>query len=133
MKVITCASYHGTGSSALTDLITEYDGVKSLGDYEFPFAYSTDGLSDLEYHLVEFQDRHSSGHALKRFEIPNVIVAVMVFRITLQNDAIHIKDGVAVAIESGARERVAFVHLFPHPLIVELFKRHTSTAPKGID
>ncbi len=68
MKVITCASYHGTGSSALTDLITEYDGVKSLGDYEFPFAYSTDGLSDLEYHLVEFQDRHSSGHALKRFE-----------------------------------------------------------------
>lgn len=68
MKVITCASYHGTGSSALTDMITEYQCVKSLGDYEFTFAYATDGLSDLEYHLVNFQDRHSSGHALKRFE-----------------------------------------------------------------
>lgn len=68
MKIITCASYHGTGSSALTDLITEYAGVKSLGDYEFTFVYATDGLSDLEYHLVNYQDRHSSGHALKRFE-----------------------------------------------------------------
>lgn len=68
MKIITCASYHGTGSSALTDLITEYDVVESLGDYEFSFAYTTDGLSDLEYHLTEFVDRHTSGAALKRFE-----------------------------------------------------------------
>lgn len=68
MKVITCASYHGTGSSALTDLITEYSGVKSLGDYEFPFLYAMDGISDLEFHLVQCPDRHLSGYALQRFQ-----------------------------------------------------------------
>ena len=68
MKVITCASYHGTGSSALTDLMTEYSSVKSLGDYEFPFAYMSDGISDLEFHLTECHNRHGSGYALKQFE-----------------------------------------------------------------
>lgn len=68
MKIVTCASYHGTGSSALTDLITEYSGVCSLGDYEFNFLYAVDGISDLEYHLTDFPDRHTSGHALKRFK-----------------------------------------------------------------
>lgn len=68
MKIITCASYYGTGSSAVTDLVSEYDDVKSLGDYEFSFLHEFDGVSDLEFHLVECPDRHASGHALKRFE-----------------------------------------------------------------
>ena len=68
MKIITCASYHGKGSSALTDLVTEYNGVKSLGEYEFPFLYAMDGVSDLEFHLVQCKDRHLSGYALQRFE-----------------------------------------------------------------
>ena len=68
MKIITCASYFGTGSSAITDLISEYDSVSSLGDYEFSFAYCTDGLSDLEHHIVEAPNRNNSGFALKRFE-----------------------------------------------------------------
>lgn len=68
MKIVTCASYHGTGSSALTDLISEYEGVKSLGDYEFPFLYAMDGVSDLEYHIVQCPDRHLSGYSIKRFE-----------------------------------------------------------------
>ena len=68
MKIVTCASYYGTGSSAVTDLIGEYEGVKSLGDYEFAFAHELDGISDLEFHLVNCPDRHKSGHALKRFE-----------------------------------------------------------------
>ena len=68
MRIITCASYFGTGSSAVTDLISEYDNVSSLGDYEFSFAYCTDGLSDLEHHIVEAPNRNNSGFALKRFE-----------------------------------------------------------------
>lgn len=67
MKIITCASYYGSGSSALTDLVSEYEGVKTLTDFEFRFLYDIDGVSDLEYHLCECHNRHNSGHALKRF------------------------------------------------------------------
>ena len=62
MRVITCASYYGTGSSAVTDFITEFNSVYSMGDYD------TDGIADLEYHLVWNHNRHNSGHALKRFK-----------------------------------------------------------------
>lgn len=67
MKVITCASYYGTGSSAVTDYISEFSGVASLTNYEFRFAHDPDGLSELEYNLVENFNRHNSGHALKRY------------------------------------------------------------------
>ncbi len=67
MKIITCASYYGSGSSALTDLIAEYEGVKDLSSFEFRFLHDIDGISDLEYHLCQCHNRHNSGHALKRF------------------------------------------------------------------
>ena len=67
MKIITCASYYGSGSSALTDLVTEYARVKNLSEYEFRFIHDIDGIADLEYHLVNCHNRHNSGHALKRF------------------------------------------------------------------
>lgn len=66
-KLVSCASYYGSGSSAVTDLIGEYKGVKSFTDYEFRFIHDIDGLMDLEYHLVMNPNRHNSGHALKRF------------------------------------------------------------------
>lgn len=68
MKTITVASYYGSGSSAVTDFISEFDNVKSLIDYEFRFAHDPDGLSELEYNLVENFNRHNSGHALKRYK-----------------------------------------------------------------
>ena len=68
MKVITTASYYGSGSSAVTDFISEFDGVKSLTSNEFRFAHDPDGLSELEYNLVENFNRHNSGHALKRYK-----------------------------------------------------------------
>lgn len=42
--------------------------MRSLGNYEFRFAHDPDGLSDLEYNLVENFNRHNSGHALKRYK-----------------------------------------------------------------
>ncbi len=68
MKIISCSSYYGTGSSAVTDLVTEFSTVKSLGDEEFRFLHDIDGIADLQYHLVENHNRHNSGHALKRFK-----------------------------------------------------------------
>ena len=67
MKIITCASYFGSGSSALTDLASEYDSVHPSPDFEFSFIHNPDGVSDLEYHLVNYHNRETSGHALKRF------------------------------------------------------------------
>ena len=67
MKIITCASFYGSGSSALSDLVAEYSTVKDMSEFEFRFLHDIDGLSDLEYHLCECHNRHNSGHALKRF------------------------------------------------------------------
>ena len=65
---ISCASYFGSGSSAVTDYLSEFKDVKSLTNYEFRFAHDPDGLSELEYNLVENFNRHNSGHALKRYK-----------------------------------------------------------------
>ncbi len=68
MKFISCASYYGSGSSAITDFVSEFDGVYSFTDEEFRFIQDPDGISDLEFNLVENFNRHNSGHALKRYK-----------------------------------------------------------------
>ena len=68
MKFISCASYYGTGSSAVTDLISEYDNVYSFTDEEIRFLHDPDGIDDLYYHIVENPNRHNSGHAIKRYK-----------------------------------------------------------------
>lgn len=68
MRIISCASYYGTGSSAITDYISEYDDCYSLTDYEFKFLQDPDGIRDLEFQLVENHNRHTSGYALKKYK-----------------------------------------------------------------
>ena len=67
-KIITCAGYYGTGSSIVTDLLKEFNNCYSLGEYEFRFIQDPDGISDLDYNLVENNHRHNSGYALKKYE-----------------------------------------------------------------
>lgn len=67
MKIITCASYGASGSSAVTDLVAEYSNVHRMSDAEFRFLHDPDGISDLEFQLVECHNRHNAGRALKRF------------------------------------------------------------------
>ena len=68
MRFITCASYYGTGSSAVTDFVSEFDNIAKFGDEEFRFVHDPDGIADLEYNLVENFNRHNSGHAIKRYK-----------------------------------------------------------------
>lgn len=68
MNFISCASYYGSGSSAITDLVSEYENVYTFGDIEFRFIQDPDGISDLEYNLVENFNRHNSGWALKKYK-----------------------------------------------------------------
>ena len=67
MKIITTTGFYGTGSSAITDLMKEYDNVSCKSDYELRFLYDPDCVSDLEYNIIENTNRHNSSHALKRF------------------------------------------------------------------
>lgn len=68
MRFISCASYYGSGSSVITDFVSEFDSVYSFTDEEFRFVQDPDGISDLEYNLVENFNRHNSGHAIKRYK-----------------------------------------------------------------
>lgn len=67
MKVLSCSSFYGSGSSAITDLLSEYSSAKPVSDYEFTFLYEPDGISDLEYNLVECFNRVNACVAIKRF------------------------------------------------------------------
>ena len=67
MKVITCAGYYRTGSTAVTDFLSEFDGCRSLGNFEFRFLQDPDGVSSLETNIIEHPHRHNTSHAIKRF------------------------------------------------------------------
>ena len=67
MKIITVTGYYGTGSSAVTDLISELDNVYSLGETEYRFLHDPNGVSDLEFKIVENFNRHNSSYAIKCF------------------------------------------------------------------
>ncbi len=67
MRVLTCASFYETGSSAVTDFFTEFDEVCSLGIYEYRFLHEPNGIADLEYNVVENPHRHNTSDAIKRF------------------------------------------------------------------
>jgi hypothetical protein len=68
LKIITCAGYHSSGSSAITDLLGEFDNCYSLGNYEFRFIQDPNGISDLDFNLVENNHRLNSSYALKKFK-----------------------------------------------------------------
>ena len=68
MRFITCSSYYGTGSSAVTDFVAEFENVFDFTNEEFRFIQDPDGISDLEFNLVECFNRHNSGHSLKRYK-----------------------------------------------------------------
>jgi hypothetical protein len=67
VKLITCAGYYRTGSSAISDFFAEFENCTSLGNFEFRFVQDSDGIADLEYHITENTHRHNTSHAIKRF------------------------------------------------------------------
>lgn len=67
MKIITCAGYLATGSSAVTDYLSEFKGCSSIGTYEVRFIHDPNGIRDLEYNLIENNNRHNTSHAIKNY------------------------------------------------------------------
>lgn len=68
MKKIACVGYHETGAGVIDNIFRECDNV-CQGKYEAEvrFLHDPDGISDLEYHLVNNPHRLSSTLAIKRF------------------------------------------------------------------
>ena len=68
MKKIICAGFHETGAGVIDNVFRECDNV-CQGSYgaEVRFLHDPDGISDLEFHLVENPHRLSSAIAIKRF------------------------------------------------------------------
>ena len=66
---IAITGYHGTGSSAILDLLSEYEGTTEGGlhSYEHVPLYFPNGLFDLEYKLLHGNDPHRSDEAIKSF------------------------------------------------------------------
>ena len=69
MRVLTCVSFHSTGSSVVDDIFKEFDNcVSAPSDIECRFLQDPDGISDLEYNLIDNPHRLNSGYAIKRYE-----------------------------------------------------------------
>lgn len=66
---VAVTSYYGTGSSAVLDLLSEYENCAegSFRHYEHVPLYFPDGLFDLEYKLLTGNDPHRSDEAIKSF------------------------------------------------------------------
>ena len=68
-KIIIPMSYMGSGSSAVTDLLREYEGIKheKIQTLNMYFLYAPDGLFDLEYKLLYNNNAIRSDEAIKSF------------------------------------------------------------------
>ena len=68
MKKIACVGYHETGAGVIDNIFRECDNVcQGAYEAEVRFLHDPDGISDLEFHLVENPHRLSSAIAIKRF------------------------------------------------------------------
>lgn len=68
MRVVTCVSFGGTGSSVVTDLLKEFDNIKSLGEFEFTFIHEKDGILDLKNGVVNNFNRVNNDEVIYRFK-----------------------------------------------------------------
>ena len=68
-KIIVPTGYMGSGSSAITDLISEFkDCQNEHKDYEYVFLHSPNGLFDLEDKLLRGNNAIRSDEAIRSFE-----------------------------------------------------------------
>lgn len=68
-KVIIPTGYMVSGSSALTDLLSEFEGFEAPhGDFEYVFLHCPDGVFDLEDKLLRGNNAIRSDEALRSFQ-----------------------------------------------------------------
>ncbi len=66
--IISAVGYYYTGSGIIEDLCKEFDDCEILGDdFEVRLLQDPDGISDLQYYVVDNNHRHNTGFGIKRF------------------------------------------------------------------
>lgn len=67
--LITTTGFFNTGSSAITHILSEFDGVDNTGGvYEMRLLFDPDCISDLEYNLIDNPHRQNTSFALKKIQ-----------------------------------------------------------------
>lgn len=68
MRIIAIAGYHFSGCGVIDDLFREFDNVaQAASECESRYLQDMDGVSDLEFHLVEAPNRLTTNLAIDRF------------------------------------------------------------------
>lgn len=68
-KIVVPVSYMGSGSSAITDLLSEFDGyIAPMGSSELMFMHYPNGVFDLEDKLLFANNALRSDEAIRSFE-----------------------------------------------------------------
>ena len=68
-KIIVSTGYMGSGSSAITYLVSEFEGCSNdLGSFEYVFLHCPNGLFDLEDKLLVSNNSLRSDEAIRTFE-----------------------------------------------------------------
>lgn len=67
MKNVVVTGFYDTGSSAVIDFLKDLPNIYAADIDEVRFVQDPNGISDLEYNLVENNHRHNSAQAIKRF------------------------------------------------------------------
>lgn len=69
-QIIITTGYMGSGSSAITDLLTEFDGVNTCNnDFEYIFMHCPNGVFDLEDKLLRGNNALRSDEAIRQFRM----------------------------------------------------------------
>ena len=67
-RIAITTGYMGSGSSAVTDLIGEFNGfTENNGDFEYIFMHCPNGIFDLEDKLLRNNNAVRSDEALRSF------------------------------------------------------------------
>jgi len=66
-QIIGTCGYGSTGSSAICDLLKEFEDVQVIGDFEFSLIYYPDGLQDLDWHINKKCAKVYSSLSIDRF------------------------------------------------------------------
>ncbi|SFU86626.1 sulfotransferase [Xenorhabdus koppenhoeferi] len=66
-KIITCTGYGGTGSSVVSDLLKEFSNICSFGDFEFRFLQDPHGIRDLDYGIVQNNNRLTTSYHINNY------------------------------------------------------------------
>jgi len=111
ITTVTTTGYGGTGSSVITDLLSEFNGVTSLGSTEYWFCQKPHGLSDLEFKLNDGRHRSYVAIAIENFTKVMSEDKELLNLLGKQHLEIILEDFISSLIDVHFRKKMSFEEL----------------------